>query len=206
MFGYIYETTNEINGKKYIGQSKLPFKGWYYGSSKIIINALKKYGKENFSIKILKIAKNKKQLNELEIKIIKERDATNSKQYYNLHEGGRGGDTFSGKTHSKEVREKMRKAKKGKPSGRKGAYGKWDPETNKKRSDSMKKWREKNKEFYSDFLETFRKKCAKYYGVEIDGIKYSSLTEASQTLNITKYKLRFQDNIKFIGSIWKGKE
>lgn len=54
MFGYIYETTNLINGNKYIGKHKSStFDTNYYGSGIGINNALNKYGKENFKVIIL---------------------------------------------------------------------------------------------------------------------------------------------------------
>ena len=50
----IYETTNLINGKTYIGQHeyKKLYDG-YLGSGKILKQAIKKYGKENFFIRYL---------------------------------------------------------------------------------------------------------------------------------------------------------
>ena len=51
MYGYIYETTNLINGKKYIGQHvSETFDKDYYGSGKAFLNALRKNGKENFKV------------------------------------------------------------------------------------------------------------------------------------------------------------
>lgn len=49
MFGYIYETTNLINGKKYIGQktSRVFLKEEYLGSGKGIKLAIDKYGLNN---------------------------------------------------------------------------------------------------------------------------------------------------------------
>lgn len=54
MKGYIYETTNLINNKKYIGKHICNnFDENYYGSGVTLKRALNKYGKENFKIKIL---------------------------------------------------------------------------------------------------------------------------------------------------------
>jgi hypothetical protein len=51
---YVYLITNKINGKKYIGSSrKDQIDENYYGSGKVIKDALKKYGKENFQRDIL---------------------------------------------------------------------------------------------------------------------------------------------------------
>jgi group I intron endonuclease len=53
--GYVYKIINKINGKYYIGSSKLsPIESEsYYGSGKAINNAIKKYGKFNFTKVIL---------------------------------------------------------------------------------------------------------------------------------------------------------
>ena len=55
---YIYKTTNLINGKIYIGQSIRKFSKSYLGSGVKILNAIKKYGKENFKVEILEDNKN----------------------------------------------------------------------------------------------------------------------------------------------------
>lgn len=53
-YGYVYETVNLINGKRYIGQhSKKYFDKNYYGSGKYMKAAIKKYGKENFDVILL---------------------------------------------------------------------------------------------------------------------------------------------------------
>lgn len=54
MYGYIYKTTNLINGKFYIGKHKSEkYDPSYYGSGKIIRLAIKKYGLENFKNEVL---------------------------------------------------------------------------------------------------------------------------------------------------------
>ena len=51
---YVYIITNLVNGKKYVGSSrKTQIDENYYGSGRLIVNALKKYGKENFTRDIL---------------------------------------------------------------------------------------------------------------------------------------------------------
>lgn len=53
----VYRITNTINGKTYIGQHKYTDEsnpmGRYQGSGKILRQAYKKYGKENFDIEVL---------------------------------------------------------------------------------------------------------------------------------------------------------
>jgi group I intron endonuclease len=90
MFGYIYKTTNLINGKSYIGKRKGEFDKSYYGSGMILQKALKKYGKENFEVVILSKYDNEDDLNSAEIMFIESFNPT-----YNIAKGGTGGDTLA---------------------------------------------------------------------------------------------------------------
>lgn len=91
MYGYIYLTTNLINGKKYIGRHKSNvFDNTYFGSGKIIQQALLKEGVENFSCEILCTANSEDELNEKESYYIDLYDAVNSPDYYNLKPSGIG--------------------------------------------------------------------------------------------------------------------
>lgn len=92
MYGFIYETTNLINGKKYIGMHKSNVFDSYLGSGKILQKAIKKYGKENFCRKILQTANSLDELKNLEIFYIDKFNACNSEEYYNIAEGGIGGN------------------------------------------------------------------------------------------------------------------
>lgn len=104
--GYIYETTNLINGTKYIGlSSKKEFDESYLGSGLILIKAVKKYGRENFEVKPLEYHDSKEKLIEAERRVIKERKANISDKYYNICEGGQWGNVVSGM--SKERKEAM---------------------------------------------------------------------------------------------------
>ena len=90
MFGYIYETTNLINGKKYIGKYKSSkFDTNYYGSGIALKNAIQKYGKENFKVIILEeIDTNQKDLDLRETYYIEKYNAVRSNKYYNNSYGG----------------------------------------------------------------------------------------------------------------------
>ncbi|WP_252238995.1 NUMOD3 domain-containing DNA-binding protein [Clostridium sp. VAP51] len=92
-YGFIYITTNVINGKRYIGQRKFS-NGWdsYLGSGKILKQAIEKEGKENFVKDIVAIAYCKVELNNLEIDFIKDYNAINDDNFYNIAKGGDGGD------------------------------------------------------------------------------------------------------------------
>ena len=89
MYGYIYLTTNLVNGKKYIGQHTSEiFDNSYYGSGVVLLKALKKYGKENFSIEIIEECNTDAELNEKEMYYIEKYDAVKNRNYYNTSYGG----------------------------------------------------------------------------------------------------------------------
>lgn len=143
-YGFIYITTNMINGKRYIGQKKF-CNGWqtYLGSGTLFRKALKKYGKENFIRDIVAIAYTKEELDNLEIQFIYNYNANDRDKFYNITKGGGGGLGLSGelngmygKHHTKEAKEKIRKANLGENNY---WYGKHlSDEACKKMSDSRK--------------------------------------------------------------------
>jgi hypothetical protein len=104
MFGFIYEITNKVNSKKYIGKKQCvrkikrkPLKGktrnridqkesdWktYTSSSKELNEDIQKYGKENFEFRILKVCGSKWELGYEEIKEQIARDVLRRGDYYN---------------------------------------------------------------------------------------------------------------------------
>ena len=104
MFGFIYEITNKVNGKKYIGKKQCirkikrkPLKGktrnridhkesdWktYMSSSNELNEDIKKYGKENFEFRILKVCGSKWELGYEEIKEQIAREVILRDDYYN---------------------------------------------------------------------------------------------------------------------------
>jgi group I intron endonuclease len=93
---YIYETKNDINGKFYIGQHKGELNDSYIGSGKILHNAVRKYGKQNFTKTVIEIC-SKDNLNEREIYWI-----DRLKPQYNITSGGTGGNTWFGVGHPDE--------------------------------------------------------------------------------------------------------
>lgn len=136
MYGYIYETTNLINNKRYVGQKKSEvfLENRYLGSGKILSRAIKKYGAKNFSVKLIEKCSSKEELNEREIYWIKYYEAVNSKDFYNLTSGGfglggyhhtteskikignatRGNKSWKGKFHSEESKMKISNSNLGK--------------------------------------------------------------------------------------------
>ena len=96
MYGYIYLTNNLINNKKYIGQHKGKFTTEYLGSGKVLKQAIDKYGRDNFKVILLDVAQSKEELDELEKKYITNYNALYESDFYNIHEGGSGGNTKQG--------------------------------------------------------------------------------------------------------------
>ncbi|MEK0224066.1 hypothetical protein [Bacillus proteolyticus] len=79
--GFIYETTNQINGMKYIGQCRFDrINGWrnYLGSGTYMKRAIKKCGAEHFSRRILFLAIDQEELDELEVQCIEAYKAVES--------------------------------------------------------------------------------------------------------------------------------
>lgn len=90
MYGYIYLTTNLINGKMYIGQKKSDvFVESYIGSGKILKQAVSKYGAENFKVEVIRWCNSKEELDQCEIDEIAKRNAARSSDYYNIAIGGK---------------------------------------------------------------------------------------------------------------------
>lgn len=103
MYGYIYITTNLINGKKYIGQHKSKvFTENYKGSGYALWNAISKYGWNNFKVELIEECDSQEELNEREYYWTQYYDAVNSRDFYNLREGG------NQPGFSEETRRKMR--------------------------------------------------------------------------------------------------
>lgn len=118
IYGFIYITTNMVNGKKYIGQKKIDNEGKYkkyLGSGQTLKKALKKYGKDNFEREIVAFAYSKDELNNLEIDFINYHNATHSDNYYNIAYGGNSGNKLEGKKEYEinEFKNKISESTKG---------------------------------------------------------------------------------------------
>lgn len=88
MYHYIYKITNLINGMYYYGRhSTQNLNDGYMGSGKYILNAIKKYGKQNFKKEIIEYAASSEQLWKLEETYITE-EMIADKKCYNAAYGG----------------------------------------------------------------------------------------------------------------------
>jgi hypothetical protein len=93
---YIYITTNLTNGKKYVGQhvtdlhtqEEMLIDG-YYGSGTLLLKAIKKYGKTNFSKQIVGVYKTQSEVDQAEIDFINSNEVLSNKDiWYNRSAGG----------------------------------------------------------------------------------------------------------------------
>jgi group I intron endonuclease len=109
----LYQTTNKINSKIYIGVHKLAdtyCSKNYLGSGKRIKLAVEKYGKENFTRITLAEFSSAEEAYVAESEMVNEEFAKRS-DTYNIKMGGKGG---TGIVHTTESKEKMSIASKGK--------------------------------------------------------------------------------------------
>ena len=118
MYHFVYKTTNLVNGKFYIGKHSTDnLDDGYLGSGRVLINAVKKYGKEFFKREIIKILDDENIAYEFEQNMLSVHMKNNL--CYNLSGGGRGTGTGEnhpnwGKRASKESRKKMSESRRGK--------------------------------------------------------------------------------------------
>lgn len=138
-YGYIYLTTNLVNGMRQIGQHSSPvFDKQYYGSGKLIKQALKKYGTENFKCEVIEQCYSFEELNQKEIFWIDFYHADSDINFYNIAYGGsnskyclRGENhPWYNKKHSAESIKKMSESKCGENNP---MYGKHHTEETKRK-------------------------------------------------------------------------
>lgn len=138
MYGFVYLTTNIIDGKKYVGMCKNTHSKNYLGSGKYLKFAIKKYGRDAFNRTILEECDTYDNLCKAEKMWIEHFNAVNSEQFYNITEGGFGGCseylTKYWNSFTKEDRKTMRKWSDMDRSGtNNGMHGKKHSEETKKK-------------------------------------------------------------------------
>ena len=111
----IYKTTNLVNNKIYVGQTKHPNKA-YFGSGSYLKKALLKYGKGNFIRETIEVCLTKEELNERELFWINYFNATDRSIGYNIINRAQGIYTEKSrksqgcKGHSEETKIKISKS------------------------------------------------------------------------------------------------
>ena len=127
----VYKTTCLINGKIYIGQHEVhnlkKLDTWYLGSGKLLLNAISKYGKENFKRSVICKVHTQKRANELEEFFINKYNSTDLNIGYNILSGS---PYENNPLKVPEIRERVAEANRGK---------KWSDEVKEKISKSVSK-------------------------------------------------------------------
>ena len=107
MIHSIYKTTNNINGKFYIGMhTSIDPNDDYLGSGTTLKSSIKKYGRENFTKEILKICESREELEHFEELYVGMN--IDDPLCYNLKDGGQGGWDH---THVDGVIAELRKSR-----------------------------------------------------------------------------------------------
>jgi group I intron endonuclease len=112
----IYLTTNLINGKKYIGKDSNN-NPKYLGSGVLLLEDIKKYGKENFQKETLEYCSSDEELTLKETHWIHKFNALNSDEFYNLVDYSAGWNLEKlGKEKYNYIINKISTSKKGIPN------------------------------------------------------------------------------------------
>ena len=141
MSNYVYVIVNKINLKLYFGSHSWDGEGLdpdYYGSGKIIKQAVKKYGKDNFIVYPIKFFDNVDECRQAEEELLTKYNIANNIYCYNLKNSAIGftSEDVKGKPKSEEHKKKISQAKKGEKHP---MYGKNHTEDSKRKiSESLK--------------------------------------------------------------------
>lgn len=136
MYHFVYKTVNLLNNKFYIGVHTTDnLYDSYLGSGKILQLAIKKYGKNNFERRILKLFSSREECLQFEKEILSE-DMLTSINCYNICTGGGDPPSRKGKINpntllikeNRTIKQKLSskdhsKRMKGKPPWNKGTKG-----------------------------------------------------------------------------------
>lgn len=172
-FGFVYQTENLYNGKKYIGKCIYSRQNdWqkYLGSGVDLLKDIRHYGRENFERIILAEAYSREELNQLEEYYISHYNAATSPEFYNIKVSAVGGDIFSFNPRKELIREKRKKQMSGEGNHQFG----------KPKTDRM--------------IESV--KVANSKAIQIEGHVYPSVTEASKALKINTTTICYRLNSK----------
>ena len=182
-YGFIYITTNMVNGMRYLGQKGFDRGGnWrtYLGSGKVFKKALKKYGAENFSRNIICLCFSEEELNKTEYDISVFLNVVEDDNWYNLCYGG---GAPKGLHMSEERRLQLSIERKGTGVGPDNPYfGKHHTEEVKQRLSIFHSSRPKE---LQDKMNKSHMKPVAQYDFELNVVAtYESIKQASEVTGI----------------------
>lgn len=190
MYGFIYLTTNKVNGKKYIGMCKNTHREGYIGSGKLLKESVKKYGKQNFERLILQECETFEELSSAEQHWIIKYNAVEDPTFYNLTSGGFGGNSDYLKEYWSKLNKQERKtcrswSRRNQSGSNNSMYGKKHTEETKQKIGL----RSVNRNWHKPNHEGSNNPRAKKVLVEMCGMKkqYECLKEFYNVTNIAPY-------------------
>lgn len=221
-YGFVYITTNIINGRRYIGSKVFSSpdgskNSWesYLGSGKALKNAVDKYGKENFTKDIIYIAASKSELEQMETYYILLYNAAYSKDYYNIKAGSNLiGNPYAGKTEEEMIEIKLKLSEAGKDKWIKGQVSSeiigWGNQTEERKEKIRKKIGQSNKEVWDKLSpeERIEKEKISMINISKASFKGKSHTDETKELmsNIAKERFSEMDEHYLNKAIYKYSE
>jgi len=104
----IYKTTNLVNGRFYWGvHDSIDENDGYFGSNKILLKAIKKYGEESFRRVTKLLYDTAKEAFADEKLIVTQKYLDENPMCYNIMPGGKGGDKFTNNPNKEKIRKKI---------------------------------------------------------------------------------------------------
>ena len=215
----LYVTCHKT-GKFYLGNglTSSVSKGWYKGSGKALLDAFKKYPREEWITEIVRCGLTEAEAYELEALYVDE-DLLNDSSNLNLVLGGKGGRRRKQSDEEKMKRSKALKAALSSPEKRMqmsaaAKVAATKPETIKRRSQSTKAmWAQKKEALIEDrrnnpsYGPAWRAKLSqataqsfrKRFKVEVNSVVYQSQRQACKELGLTRQVLRKLETFKELG-------
>lgn len=241
MYGQVYLITNKKNGKIYIGQTirslKLRYDDHFYSANRpnksyniIFSKALRKYGKDGFTIECICVSFDRESLNEAEVALIKDYDSRNKSAGYNLAFGGNNGakeikiteetrqrlrDSHKGKKPSQETRDKMSRAHTGKIFSQELRDKISKAQTGRKGHGKGRYWLGKKRLFCDKVKAGMYKTGPKHHSsrkvIQLNDKKepikiFDSLTIAQEQLKVNNVSLAISAGVKRGGFYWEFKK
>jgi group I intron endonuclease len=183
-YGFIYEWTNTLNNKKYIGSHAGTIEDGYIGSGKVFQWAIKKYGIENFTRIILEYVDvaDRQFLLEREKYYLDQTNAYHSTEYYNVAMDVIGGNTKAG--WSEERRQQFKQQIK----------DVWANRTDEEKQEILSRTHSKTKEwFQSEEGEAFKQQQRESFHSKkdkiIEGIKNRDPEDRKRSARLGKERM-----------------